>query len=191
MNGSQGGFWERCTPVHVVCVGNELAKDDGVGIRVGRVLRALGLPEQVSVHFYQELGLDLVELLASGAEVIVIDAIARGEAPGRCHVLDADELARGAPGAMTCHSFGVAEMLAIARHLSGTGRMAWVRLVGVEVEDVTGFGTKLTPSVARALPDLVDQVLAMMGAPPGLIRQGRALANLTPAELPIVELHAG
>lgn len=189
--GECGASWGCGIPVRVVCVGNELAKDDGVGIRVGRVLRRLPLPDHISVSFYQELGFDLVELLASGERVIVVDAMTMGGRPGSCLVLGPDELYQKGGGTMACHAFGVAEMLDIARELGGTGQLAGVRLVGVEVEDVTGFGTTLTPCVARALPDAVGHVLQILDAPVDVLRAGRELAGCVPAELALADLHAG
>ena len=49
----------------IVCVGNELVSDDGLGIRVGRALQRLPLPAGVEVVFAADIGLDLIDTVMS------------------------------------------------------------------------------------------------------------------------------
>ena len=57
-------------PAHVVCVGNELAGDDGVEIRVGRILRQLALPASARVFLYPALGFDWIDTLGAVRRVV-------------------------------------------------------------------------------------------------------------------------
>ena len=183
--------WPDLPVTHVVCVGNELARDDGIGIRVGRILRNLVLPAPIRIHFFQELGIDLVELLTGEARVIVVDALRTGAAPGTCRLLSGDEVAGHSGRPIACHTFGIAELFAIAKGSTVEGRMADVFLVGVEAGDVQGFSLELTETVRRALPQAVEEVLRLLKAPGAVVSEGRRLAAQSPAELSLLELHAG
>ena len=47
----------------ILCLGNELVRDDGVGIRIGRILMALPLPADVRVELAPQLGFDLLDVM--------------------------------------------------------------------------------------------------------------------------------
>lgn len=164
--------------VALLCVGNELAHDDGVGVRVGRVLLKLALPEGVSVHFFQDLGLGALELFAESERVILVDALSMGGKPGSCRELTLAQLTAHVGHPCACHSIGLAELVFLATQMSPRAQAAQVTLVGIEAQELSGFGFELSPCVQRALPEAVLRILALLEADATLLSEGRRLAEL-------------
>jgi hydrogenase maturation protease len=72
-------------------IGNIFLGDDGFGVEVVRRLAARALPREVQVVDFGIRGFDLAYALLDGYEVtILVDAIARGDAPGTLFVLEPD-----------------------------------------------------------------------------------------------------
>ncbi len=183
-----GSAWHMHRPAHVVCVGNELARDDGAGIRVGRVLRELALPSCVSVEFYQGVGFWLAELIASGRRTILVDAVTFGDAPGTCRLLALKEIVELSAAVPCGHMLGIPELVSIAGIIAQGKQQANVCLVGIEAVEVSGFEARLSPAVECAVPRAVELVLGLLGAPADIVEAARAVARQMPSELPIEAL---
>jgi len=67
----------------VLCIGNELASDDAVGVRVGRVLARLRLPDAISIVIRPQVGLELLDDLEDVDELLIVDAMRTGRPRGR------------------------------------------------------------------------------------------------------------
>ena len=163
--------------VHVVCAGNELCRDDGAGIRVGRLLRGLDLPDWVRIHFYQEVGWDLMDLMVTCAEVIVVDATLLGLASGRVTVAQLDGLRPTGGAGVGCHAFGLPALVELGAALCPDRRRLGVTLVGIEAERLDGFSTELSPSVRAALPEAAQRVLSELGLVELWTAQAEALSD--------------
>lgn len=161
----------------VVCLGNELIGDDGVGIRVGAALRGLPLPEGTEVMVRPNLGLELIDLLAEHERVILVDAMTTGRAPGTCAVLEVE----GAVGMASCpscsHSIGIPEVLQIASRLEPERPLGAVRIIGVEGQSMDRFGVGLSPPVRAGMVEAVDRVLEAIGAGDEVRELGRRAAR--------------
>jgi hydrogenase maturation protease len=171
----------------IVCVGNELVSDDGLGIRVGRALQRLPLPAGVEVVFAADIGLDLIDTVMSAARLVLVDATRTDQPPGTVTVLSLDAVSQLAQTPCCCHAVGLPELLRLARHLAPGNVPGEIVLVGVEAEVLDRFGTILSPAVMKALPDAVAEVLTRVGADPDLVARGRecavALADWSPTPL--------
>ena len=148
---------------HVVCAGNELCRDDGVGIRVGRLLRRLRLPGWAEVHLFQEIGWDLMDVLATPARVVVVDATFLGLLPGQLTVARFDAVASMDVSCVGCHGLGLPALVELAAALCPDRRRLGVTLVGIEAERLDGFSITLSPSVRRAVPRAARCVLSELG----------------------------
>ena len=160
----------------VVCVGNEFACDDGLGIRIGRVLQELSLPPGVAVHMAADVGLDLIDAVTSTRRMILVDATRSGRPAGTIQTMTEQDVAQLATHPCCCHALGLPELLRLAARLDATPRIRQTVLVGVEAETLERFGTTLSPAVQAALPEAVAMVLELVGAEPELINTGRARA---------------
>lgn len=156
----------------VVCLGNELVCDDGVGIRVGRVLRALPLPDNIRVEMCPYVGIEMLGVFHGGEHLVVVDATVTGAPAGTCRTMVVDEIESLAQRPVCCHGLGVAEVLAAARRLDPARVPLSIRLVGIEASVLDRFGTRLSPPLQRALPDAVRAVLAAVHVDEALVERG-------------------
>ena len=139
----------------IIGVGNLYRQDDSAGIIAARRLTA---NDQLSAEIVESSGegADLLELMRDRDEVLIIDAVSSGQTPGFVHRFDirsqsipSDTL----PG--SSHAFGVAEALEMARAL-GT-LPSTCRVYGIEGKSFK-FGTELSPGVAGAIDQVVDEL---------------------------------
>jgi hydrogenase maturation protease len=159
---------ERGTAV-LIGIGNSYRRDDGIGPAVVGAIRDIQ-PAGVSLIASDGEPTALIEAWTGVEHVVLVDAVSGSQAacgsdavPGRIHrrLLVPPDPARAAswplPAAASSHRLGVADALWLA---SALDRMPQ-RLVafGMEAAD-TGFGHGLSPTIAMALPGLVQAVLA-------------------------------
>jgi hydrogenase maturation protease len=157
----------------ILCLGNELVRDDGAGIRIGRILMALPLPENVRVELAPQLGFELLDVVAGADRVVLVDAMSTGRPPGTCVTLEGQAIERYGAGASVSHALGIAELMGLARRLAPPREPATLHFVGVEGVSFADYGTELSPSVEAAIPEAVDAVLRIVGANDDLRAAGR------------------
>jgi len=173
----------------VVCLGNELVGDDGVGIRIGRVLERLPLPPSVDVMIRPNLGLELIELLDEYERVVIVDALTSGRAPGTCVRLDPSETVRMASCPSCSHSLGIPEILQLVERMHPEQADRAVVIVGVEAASIDQFEVGLSESVCLALPDAVATVvdaldlLGSLGTEARIAAKTEALRTVTLADV--------
>lgn len=156
----------------ILCLGNELIRDDGVGIRVGRILSALPLPDDVRVEFTPHLGFDLLEAVQGAERLILVDAMHTGRPPGTCITLEGAAIERYSAGAAASHTVGIAELIEVAQRLAPDRNRSSIVFVGIEGQSFEEYGIELTPAVRQAIPEAVTQVLRAIGASEALLAQG-------------------
>jgi hydrogenase maturation protease len=145
----------------VIAVGNEYRRDDGVGPAVLCELARQALPEGVGLVLSDGEPTQLFDAWAGLPLAVVVDAVlCEPSAPGRVHrtTLTGALVA----GASSTHGLGIPEAVQLAEALDRAPR----RLVvyAVEAADL-GFGVGLSDDVARAVPAVVDAVVAELGNP--------------------------
>jgi hydrogenase maturation protease len=161
----------------IICIGNELVRDDGVGIRIGRILGALTLPDGVRVELAPQLGFDLLDVVASADAIVLVDAMSTGRPVGTCVTLEGQAIERYGAGASVSHTVGIAELMRLARALAPQRAPATLHFVGVEGAAFAEYGTLLSPEVAAAIPVAVEAVLRLVGAGPDVLAQASELCR--------------
>jgi hydrogenase maturation protease len=169
----------------IACVGNELARDDGVGMRVGRILDALPLPHGVYVRFFPQVDMDLIDDILSVRRLIVCDATRLGGPPGSLTVSSWQPIVELSQQPYCCHGIGLAELMRIAAELAPSTVNWDVHLVGIEAQTVDEFGTRLSECVAAALPAAVRHILELIAAPDELVQQAIEAALQAQAPEPL------
>jgi hydrogenase maturation protease len=161
----------------ILCLGNELVRDDGVGIRIGRILMALPLPADVRIELAPQLGFDLLDVVAGAERVVLVDAMSTGRAPGTCVTLDGRAIERYSTGASASHTIGIAELMDLAHRMAPTRASATLHFVGVEGVAFGEYGTELSPQVEAAIPEAVESVLQVIGANAELLAAGKTASS--------------
>lgn len=164
----------RPTATLVIGLGNPILGDDGVGWRIAAEVarRIMGCAEDVEVDRLAVGGLSLMERMIGYDRVILVDAIATGQAPpGTVRCFPLDEL----PGAASAHSASahdacLATALAMGRAI-GASLPATIEVVGVELANVYDFSEELSPEIAAAVPLAAEIVIEALLAPGGRQRR--------------------
>jgi hydrogenase maturation protease len=143
----------------VAGVGNIFFGDDGFG---PEVLRRLRVPDGVRAVDFGIRGVDLAFAMSDGWDaVILVDAAARGGAPGTLYLLEpnGDDLP-SAPG----HGFLPGQALELMRQLGGSiGRLRLVACEPESVDEAMGLSEPVAAAVEPALAligDLIQRELA-------------------------------
>lgn len=142
----------------VLGLGNPTLTDDAVGLAVAREARKTVDNEHVAVREASVGGLSLLHLAEGYDRVIIIDAFENGAGrPGQIHRLSPDDVHWSLRPAWT-RGVPFATALELARRL-GMHIPTDVVILAIEAADVETFGEELTPSVAAAVPRVVELVL--------------------------------
>jgi hydrogenase maturation protease len=111
----------------IICIGNELIADDAVGFEIYNRLAGCN----ARLEFCGVGGIDILPLLEGETDMIVVDAVQFGAAPGTIHVIPWDSLPRSS-GAISSHGLGLRETIEIGRVLYPESMPERVTLVGIE-----------------------------------------------------------
>ncbi len=143
----------------VVCIGNDLVADDGVGYAIYDELVAdTTLPENTRLKLLGLGGMDLIEEIEGEDILIVVDALQLGFDSGTVHELSWDELPYMEPRPVSGHGIGVREAIEVAKRLYADRVPKEIYLVGIEGECFDQLGKGLTPIVSEAVPTAVTAI---------------------------------
>lgn len=133
----------------VLCLGNDLRRDDGVGWRVAEQLEEAP-PVGATVRRSAVSGFYLIDELIEFDRVVVVDAVRTGtHAPGDVFAFPVEAL-DGPPGPSP-HAVGLPTVLQVGRQC-GLTLPRVIHVVAIEVDDMDTLGAGLTPAVEAALP---------------------------------------
>lgn len=143
--------------VLILGIGNPLMGDDGVGIRVAELLAEKELPGGVTVQEAGLPGWGLPSWLADRSNVILVDAVEMGAAPGAWkRFRPADLRVVLEDGSLSLHEPGLAAGLALTEALNLLPEN--LILYGVQPGQ-TSAGDGLSADVSASLPNLVQTIL--------------------------------
>ena len=148
--------------VLILCIGNELVADDGVGWVVYERLRDSGLPEHVRLVFLGLGGIDLLEEINGEELLVVVDGVQLGAVPGTIHQLGWEQLPCTSPRPVSGHGIGIREAIGVGRKLYPEKVPKEIILIGVEGKCFNQLGAGLTEEVALAVPQAVATVLSLV-----------------------------
>jgi hydrogenase maturation protease len=145
--------------VLIACLGNIFLGDDGFGTEVARRFAGRVLPEGVVLKDFGIRCLDLTYALLEPYELVVlVDACARGGAPGTVYLIE-PERATEAPAQLEAHAMNPAAVLRAARAMGGaTGR---ILIVGCEPAE-TGSDEAGRLGLSDAVQAAVDEAVELI-----------------------------
>lgn len=140
-------------PYLVLGLGNELFRDEGLGVAASRRLAGCGAAD---VEFVDggTLGIELVAVIEGRKGILLLDAIASGDAePGDIMVLEGEELEMSRRLLFSVHQIGVVEALAAAELVGARPDLvAAVGMVPFSLD--TGYG--ITAEAERCMPAMIS-----------------------------------
>lgn len=145
--------------IAVLCVGNRLMLDDGVGPAVHDVLQGRTLPESVDLFDVGCMTMDMVNVVRDYDWIITVDAVdGTDEEPGTLFRYTPDEIEPRAFGMSSLHELRLSDLFEAAFLL---GHKAEGVCYGIQVENPSPAYLQegLTPSVAAKVDELADCVV--------------------------------
>jgi hydrogenase maturation protease len=163
-------------------LGNIFEGDDGFGVAAVGALANANLPDGVEVRDFGIRGVHLAYQLLDGYDlVVIIDAVARGGAPGTVYVIEhaADEEIPEPAGdspMLDAHDLAPDAVLALVPLLGGTlGRVVVVGCEPASIAPDMGLSAEVARSVERAahlVSEIVYSAHATADAPADKVRIG-------------------
>lgn len=137
------------TPVtiRILCIGNTLMGDDGVGPHVAALLREGAHASDCLIHDMPNADMGTLKYFREPGRIIVVDALDIGAEPGEIYRFTPADAGLVSLRSNTIHGAGVGQVIAGAR-LCGVDPD--VVIYGIQVDDVRPNPDQLTPAVAGA-----------------------------------------
>jgi hydrogenase maturation protease len=143
--------------VLVAGIGNIFQGDDAFGVEVAQRLARRVLPDGVRVVDFGIRGYDLAYAVMEERDcTILVDAVARGEAPGTLFIIEPDLSALDEPADVSAHAMNPLNVFRLVKSMGGS----WSRvlLLGCEPHDLGSEEEGkmgLSPAVAAAVDEAV------------------------------------
>jgi|APFre7841882590_1041340.scaffolds.fasta_scaffold36245_1 hydrogenase maturation protease len=135
-------------------LGNEILKDDGIGIYAARCLKEI-FAGRIEIRESAESGLNLIDHISGYRKVLIIDSIKTERLKvGEILSFDIEELPQ--VFSSTPHYVGFPFSLTIARRF-GIQLPEEIRVIAIEVEDPYTFQEGLSLRVNKILPEVVER----------------------------------
>jgi len=163
-------------------IGNIFFGDDAFGVELARRLSERTLPDGVEVIDFGIRGIDLAyALLDDYAVAILLDATARGEAPGTLYLIEPDTETLGGLGlaGVEMHNVDPVQVLATVEAFGGRPPRLW--LVGCEPDSFEARDNNvvsLSAPVKAALPGAIEMVEALVAR---ILREARSTGTAEPS----------
>lgn len=138
----------------ILCLGNEIAGDDGVGIYIARAIA--GKIKGWVVKESNKAGFYLLEDIEGYDEVLIVDSIISSE--GEEGEILEGEITTGGTG-VSPHSLSISETLQIGR-VMGLNLPSRVRFMAIRIRPPS-FSTKLSPKIKEAAHILIDRLTSL------------------------------
>jgi len=141
-------------PILVLGLGNEMLKDDAVGIRVAQKLQQ-NFPREVEVRWTSEFGLALLDELIGRDRVLLIDSYLP-ESASAPELREQNLDSVGPVNAPGPHFVGLHEICEMMRALE-LGFPREVRILAIPVCDPTTFSNEMSPQVAARVTQAAER----------------------------------
>jgi hydrogenase maturation protease len=144
--------------IKVLCAGNYLMADDGVGIHILEKLEYLK-PVGVELINAGVGGLAILDLIEGAEDVIIVDAVKGGGGePGSIYKFTDKELPPPNLFMMSLHDLSLVDTLRLGREIQPELMPKEITIIGIEVEKVEGICTELSPAVEKAVDKAIGVI---------------------------------
>lgn len=144
--------------VLVLGVGNDIKRDDAVGLRVTEQLETRLEADRVDVRTMTSGRLMLIEEMSGYDRVFIVDSVkTEGGAPGDWYAFDPEQVEpEKESGGLATHNVGLGTLITLGEAMGEA--MPEVTIYAIEVTDPFSYGEGMTDAVAAAVPRLVDEI---------------------------------
>jgi len=162
MNDSYAGPGASDHRVMVLGVGNILLKDEGVGVHVVERLReSYTFTPEIELLDGGTAGFDLLAFVDGVKHLIIVDTVKTSEPPGSIFRFTPADINIKVPYKTSLHQVGMVEVFAVAEAL---GKKIEAVIIGIQPEDMSGWGLEMTDTIQAKVPELISFVLKELEA---------------------------
>jgi hydrogenase maturation protease len=141
----------------VLGTGNELFKDEGVGVHVARILQTKLPPSSSDVEVIDGgTSPDIWSLIDGADKLIIIDAVRGGCEPGTIYRFTPQQIVAETGIITSVHQMGILENLSLIE-LVGS-KPGETIIIGVEPKELEP-GLELSPELQKRMPKIIQTVL--------------------------------
>ena len=141
----------------VLGVGNELFKDEGVGVHAARILQAKLLPSGGNVEVIDGgTSPDIWSLIDGADKLIIVDAVRGGCEPGTIYRFTPQQIVADRGIVTSVHQMGILENLSLMELVGGKPKETVI--VGVEPAELEP-GLELSAKLQERMPKIIQTVL--------------------------------
>jgi hydrogenase maturation protease len=141
----------------VLGTGNELFKDEGVGVHVARILQTKLPPSSSDVEVIDGgTSPDIWSLIDGADKLIIIDAVRGGCEPGTIYRFTPQQIVAETGLITSVHQMGILENLSLIE-LVGS-KPGETIIIGVEPKELEP-GLELSPELQKRMPKIIQTVL--------------------------------
>jgi hydrogenase maturation protease len=145
--------------VVVLGVGNELLKDEGIGVHIARKLQEMSPPGTVEVVDGGTLP-DATLVFEGIDKLIVVDAVQAGGKAGAIYRFHPEDVETDSRVITSLHQISLLENLWLMEHFSRKPKE--VIIIGIEPEDISS-GLELSARLQKQVPQIIALVLKEAG----------------------------
>lgn len=150
--------------IRIICLGNPLHGDDGIGYYVLRALEKSPLPHNIELIDGRTAGLALIPVFKECRRVILIDAVKIGQESkaraGEMLTIQNLELNLDAAELNFEHGGSLAELISmLSLYLSELPKIDFVGIYGNQGES---FSAAISPALANQISNMTKQVLQLI-----------------------------
>lgn len=139
----------------VIGAGNELFKDEGVGVHAARILQTKLLPSDVEV-IDGGTSPDIWSLIDGADKLIIVDAVRGGCEPGTIYRFTPQQIVADRGLITSVHQMGILENLSLMELVGGKPKETVI--VGVEPAELEP-GLDLSARLQERMPKIIQTVL--------------------------------
>lgn len=147
-------------PITVLGVGNILLSDEGLGVHIiQELLDEYMFSDNVQLIDGGTMGMELLHYIGDVEQLLLVDAISGGEAPGTIYEFRHKELENYFTDHISVHEVGIQDILRI-RHMQDKPFLDAV-VMGMEPESLE-VGMDVTPTLRVNMETLKDKIIAQL-----------------------------
>ena len=149
----------------VLGAGNELLRDEGVGVHAIRILQEELPPSRADIEVIDGgTSPDICHLVQGADKLVIIDAVKGGCEPGTIYRFTPDQIAAETGVTTSVHQMGILENLKMMELVGNKPKEAVI--IGIEPFDVE-VGLELSQELQKRMPEIIRTVWGEIGLPLG------------------------
>ena len=149
-------------PILVIGIGNILLRDEGIGVRTIQRMQEIDVPDFVEIVDGSTTGIDLLDTLADGQKIIVVDAVNTAKKPGTIVKFSGMDILQPNNMKTSLHDLGIDQALHMTCLLKCPPKK--VAVIGVCPKNISP-GLELSKEIEKLIPRLIDLVIAEIHEP--------------------------